>query len=142
MLVTILWRMENASVSTTVSNKFADVPSDAWYYQAVNWAASKGIVNGYQNGKFGADDSIKRQDLAVMLRNYANYKGKNTNITYDLSGFKDGNKVIDYAKTSMQWAVAKEVITGNVQTKTLNTEATATRAEVASMIYKYCVRVN
>ena len=145
MLVTILHRMEGKPEPRT-QNKFKDVYKALYYYDAVVWAAEKGIVHGYGNGStFGPDDAITREDLAVILRNYAQYKGKNVNVATDLgANFSDGTKVSTHAKTAMQWAVGTGVITGNDTTsgkKTLTPQGTATRAEAASMIYKYCTKV-
>ena len=145
MLVTILHRMEGKPEPKT-QNKFKDVYKALYYYEAVVWATEKGIVHGYGNGStFGPDDAITREDLAVILRNYAQYKGKNVNVATDLgANFSDGTKVSTHAKTAMQWAVGKGVITGNDTTsgkKTLTPQGTATRAEAASMIYKYCTKV-
>ena len=145
MLVTILHRMEGKPEPRT-QNKFKDVYKALYYYDAVVWAAEKGIVHGYGNGStFGPDDAITREDLAVILRNYAQYKGKNVNVaTYLGANFSDGTKVSTHAKTAMQWAVGTGVITGNDTTsgkKTLTPQGTATRAEAASMIYKYCTKV-
>ena len=145
MLVTILHRMEGKPEPKT-QNKFKDVYKALYYYDAVVWATEKGIVHGYGNGStFGPDDAITREDLAVILRNYAQYKGKNVNVATDLgANFSDGTKVSTHAKTAMQWAVGTGVITGNDTTsgkKTLTPQGTATRAEAASMIYKYCTKV-
>ena len=145
MLVTILHRMEGKPEPKT-QNKFKDVYKALYYYDAVVWATEKGIVHGYGDGStFGPDDAITREDLAVILRNYAQYKGKNVNVATDLgANFSDGTKVSTHAKTAMQWAVGTGVITGNDTTsgkKTLTPQGTATRAEVASMIYKYCTKV-
>ena len=142
MLVTILHRMDGKPTPTT-QNKFSDVYKSQYYYDAVIWANEKGIVHGYGDGsKFGPDDNITRQDLAVILRNFAQYKGKNINVTSDLSKFKDGNLVSDYAKTAMQWATGKGVITGNNNGESLTPHANSTRAEAAGMIYNYCTKVN
>ena len=142
MLVTILHRMDGKPTPTT-QNKFSDVYKSQYYYDAVIWANEKGIVHGYGDGsKFGPDDNITRQDLAVILRNFAQYKGKNVNITSDLNKFKDGNLVSDYAKTAMQWATGKGVITGNNNGESLTPHANSTRAEAAGMIYNYCTKVN
>ena len=141
MLVTILHRMDGKPTPTT-QNKFSDVYRSQYYYDAVIWANEKGIVHGYGDGsKFGPDDNITRQDLAVILRNFAQYKGKNINVTSDLSKFKDGNLVSDYAKTAMQWATGKGVITGNNNGESLTPHANSTRAEAAGMIYNYCTKV-
>ena len=141
MLVTILHRMEGKPEPKT-QNKFKDVYKALYYYDAVVWATEKGIVHGYGNGStFGPDDAITREDLAVILRNYAQYKGKNIYITTNLgASFRDGTKVSTHAKTAMQWAVGTGVITGN-DDRTLTPQGTATRAEAASMIYKYCTKV-
>ena len=141
MLVTILHRMEGKPEPKT-QNKFKDVYKALYYYDAVVWAAEKGIVHGYGDGStFGPDDAITREDLAVIIRNYAQYKGKNMYVTTNLgASFRDGTKVSTHAKTAMQWAVGTGVITGN-DDRTLTPQGTATRAEAASMIYKYCTKV-
>ena len=140
MMVTILHRMEGKpEVSGT--SKFPDVQDEEkYYYQAVKWATDNKIVNGYNEGTFGPDDNILRQDLATILRNYARYKNKNINVTASLTNFKDYQKVDNYANTSMQWAVGSKVITGN-KDGTLNPKGNATRAETASMLKKYCDNV-
>ena len=144
MLVTILHRMEGKPTPTT-ENKFNDVYKALYYYDAIRWATEKGIVHGYDDGSgnFGPDDNVTRQDLAVILRNYAQYKGKNVNVTTDLSSFSDSNLISNYAKTAMQWAVGKGVITGNdtPNGRTLTPHANSQRAEAAAMIYNYCTKV-
>ena len=77
MLVTILYRMEK-NPKITSNSKFADVQdASKWYYKAVVWATEKGLVHGYENGNFGPNDNVSRQQLAVVLNHYAKYKGKN-----------------------------------------------------------------
>ena len=140
MLVTILWRMEGSPDNDGVS-KFTDVDSKAWYAKAVKWAADNKIVSGYTGTtKFGPKDNILRQDLAGVLRNYAKYKGKNVNVTTDLTKFKDYKKISSYANESMQWAVGTGVISGNGN-GTLDPKGNANRAEAAAMIQKYCNKV-
>ena len=140
MIVTILYKMEG-SPNNDGKSKFTDVNSKEWYAKAVKWAVSNGIVHGYGGtSNFGPKDNIKRQDLAGILRNYASYKGKNINVTSDLTKFKDYKKISNYAKSSMEWAVGKGVITGN-DDGTLNPQGTATRAEGVAMIQKYCNKV-
>ena len=141
MLVTILHRMDGKPAPKS-QNKFSDVSKSQYYYDAVVWATEKGIVHGYENGKFGPDSNITRQDLAVILRNFAQYKGKNVNVTSNLNKFKDGNLVSDYAKSAVEWAVGKGVITGNNNGESLTPHGKATRAETAGMMYNYCTKVN
>lgn len=141
MIVTILHRMEKSpNVSGTPS--FKDVKdSKKYYYKAVRWAEKNKVVNGYKNGNFGPNDYITRQDLAVILKNFATYKKKNVSKTNNLSGFKDKAKVSKYALDSVKWAVGSGVITGNSKTKTINPKGNATRAEAAAMIQKYCENI-
>ncbi len=140
MLVTILYRMEN-SPSVSGKTKFPDVQdSKQYYYKAVKWATDKKVVSGYDNGKFGPNDNITREQLSVILNKYAKYKGKKVTQTNNLSEFKDGNKVSKFAKSQMQWAVGAGVITGTADKK-LNPQGSATRAEAASMLYKYSTKI-
>ena len=140
MIVTILYRMDGAPNNNGVSD-FSDVVANQWYSKAVKWAADNGIVKGYEGlNKFGPNDYIIRQDLAVILRNYANYKKKDTDNSSDLSKFKDYKLVSSYALKSIKWAVGAGVINGN-KDGTLNPKGNATRAEAAAMIQNYCKKV-
>lgn len=140
MVVAILYRMEGEQAVSGAS-KFPDVQdSSQYYYKAVKWATDKKLVNGYNNGNFGPEDSVLRQDLAIILYNYAKYKEKDITSSKELSEFKDKDSVSDYAVNQVKWAVSSGVITGNSD-KTLNPKGTATRAEAAAMFEKYCKRV-
>ena len=139
MLVTILHNMEGKPKATGTS-KFADVQNkNMYYYSAVLWASSNKIVNGYSNGKFGADDNITREQLAVMLSNYCKYKGKYKATNANYSKFSDSGKISGFAKTGMNWAVANNIVNGS--NGKLNPQGTANRAEAAAMIYNYCNRI-
>ena len=139
MMASILYNMEeNPTVSGT--SPFSDVTNtSAWYYKAVLWASQNKIVSGNKDGTFKPNGNITREELAIMLYNYAKFKGKDMSKTDDLSKFSDKNKVASYALTAVKWAVANNVITGS--NGKLNPKGTATRAETASMIYKYCDKV-
>ena len=140
MMVTLLYRMEG-SPNNDGKSRFTDVNPSEWYAKAIKWAVDNGIVHGYDGTtKFGPNDNIIRQDLAGILRNYAKYKGKDVNVTADLTKFSDYKKVDSYAKPAVQWAVGKGVITGN-DDGTLNPKGNATRAEASAMIQKYCNKV-
>jgi len=139
MLVTILYRMEG-SPKITGKNKFSDVASGKYYHNAVVWAEQSGIVNGYKGTtKFGPTDNIKRQDLACMLSNYANFKGKYVKSNYGLDKFSDSSKVSTYALPAIKWSVKNNIINGS--NGKLNPKGTATRAEAAAMLYNYCLNI-
>ena len=75
MIVTMLHNMENRPYVSGTS-KFKDVQNtNDYYYVAVKWASKNNIVSGYSNGKFGPNDPITREQLAVILNNYCRYKG-------------------------------------------------------------------
>ena len=135
MLVTILYRMEGSpKVSTT--SKFPDVKdSSMYYYKAVNWAASNKIVSGYDTGKFGPDDNLTREQLAVILWKYSKYKGKDKDVTADFTKFSDSSKISDYARKGMNWALGVGVMHGS--NGKLLPQGTATRAEAAAMLSNY-----
>jgi len=136
-LVTILWRMEGEP-KITGEPKFPDVQdSKKYYYKAVKWATDNQIVSGYDDGTFGPEDDVQRQQIAVILNKYAKYKGKETKETSDLKEFIDVKEISKYADTQIRWAVGVGILHGN-DDKTLNPKGSATRAEVAAMLKNYC----
>ena len=137
MLVTILYRMEG-SPSVSNSNMFADVSSSAWFGSAVNWAAREGIVAGGEDGLFHPNDAITREQMASILYRYAQYRGLNTNATSDIaSRFIDYPRISGYAVTPMSWAYAHGIISGT-SAYTLSPTGTASRAEVTTMLARFC----
>ena len=140
MFVTILYNMSGKPAIKSKASKFKDVKdSKKWYYKAVLWASENGIVSGYDNGNFGPNDNITREQLAVMLYKYARYKGKDVSKQGNITTFGDYKKVSSWATKQVKWAVGTGVITGS--NGNLNPKGNATRAETASMIYKYCTKV-
>ena len=139
MIVTILWRMEGSPKVTGVKD-FTDVKGQ-YYYDAVRWAAKYGVVNGYGDGRFGPNANITREQLATILCNYAKYKKKYTSATVNTSKYKDWNRVSSYARASMQWAIAKGVVTGKDNGTRVDPLGTASRGETAVMIYNYCTKI-
>lgn len=143
MLVTILYRMEG-SPKVTIVSKFSDVQNTKeYYYKAVNLAAANNIVSGYSDpknkGKFGPDDKITREQLAVILWKYSRYKGKYKAVKTDFSKFSDSAKISEYAKNGMNWVLGVGVMHGSGGK--LNPQGTATRAEAAAMLSNYCKNV-
>lgn len=136
MIVTILYRLEGSpAVSGTAS--FRDVPAGQYYSEAVAWAAANGIVKGYDTGLFGPDDVITREQLAVILYGYAQYKGYDVTTGGDLSGFADNASVSAWAADALKWANGQGLITGK-SGNLLDPAGTATRAEAASILSRFC----
>ena len=113
--------------------RFEDVPNGAWYTEAVRWAAAQGVVSGYGNGKFGPNDPITREQLAVMLWRYV---GSPAATDKELH-FADADKVSDYAREALSWAVEKGIVQGKGG-GILDPGGNATRAEAAAMLQRFC----
>ena len=135
MMATILWRMEG-SLAPKGENSFTDVEAGRWYADAITWAAENGIFAGYSMEKFGPDDPITREQLTAIFYRYADYKGYKLTVTGNLDKFEDADKITDYAKTVMQWAVGNGLIKGKAE-NLLDPQGTATRAEIAAMLHRF-----
>lgn len=130
MLVTTLWRLEGGPVVGSTTD-YGDIVRGAWYEEAVRWADSTGVATGYGNGKFGPDDPITREQMALMLWHYAG----SPEVGGSLSSFADGAQTSDWAQTAMIWAVEQGLITG-VDDDRLNPRGQATRAETATILMR------
>ncbi len=134
MLVAVLHRLEGSPAAS--AGDFTDVADGDWYAQAVNWAASVGVVNGFDDGTFQPNTAITREQLAAILRNYAQYKGMDVSTSGDLSAYTDAASVSNWAKESVEWVVGSGLI-GGYENNTLRPQGTTTRAEVASVLQRY-----
>ena len=135
MMATILWRMEG-SPAPKGKNSFTDVEAGKWYADAITWAAENGIFAGYGKDKFGPDDPITREQLAAIFYRYADYKGYDLTVKGNPDTFKDADKITDYAKTAMGWAVGSGLVKGK-SGNLLDPQGTATRAEIAAMLHRF-----
>ena len=137
-MVTFLWRIEGQP-TVSEATTFKDVKNGQYYTEAVKWAAKNGIVHGYSKDKFGPANNIIRQDLVVILNNYAKFKEKEYNANYDLSGFADFNRVHGYALPALKWAVKNGVMNGQDKQgkKYISPQNNTTRAEAATMIVNF-----
>lgn len=147
MLATILWR-QAGEPKATKDCTFTDLgsssdPAASWYLDAVAWAAEVGVVNGYPDGTFAPSGAITRQEMATMLYRYAGIMKFDTSAKGDLSVFPDENQVLDYAVDAMIWANGAELITGDVvnDVTCLNPLGNATRAQVATILMRFCENV-
>lgn len=135
MLVTVLYRLEGSPDVSGIENPFSDLADNA-YHDAILWASANHIANGWQDGTFGANGTLTREQLAVFLHRYANYKGYDTNNYSDIGGFSDAKDVGEFARESMCWAVGEGIINGTTAT-TLSPKTGANRAQVATMMMRF-----
>ncbi|MEA4813533.1 MAG: S-layer homology domain-containing protein [Oscillospiraceae bacterium] len=140
MFVTVLYRMSGDDGSYT--NTFSDVPSGKWYENAVAWAAKNGITSGIGNGLFAPNTEVTREQLAVMLYNYAKYKGYDVSVGEDTNilSYNDALTISDYAYSALQWACGAGVMNGD-DNGNLNPQNSATRAEAAAMLQRFMENV-
>ena len=123
MIVTVLARLDGVDTTT----------GGAWYEAGAQWAMSNGISDGS-----GLDQNLTREQLAVMLYRYAQYKGCDVSAGEDANilSYADAFDVSEYAIPAMQWACGAGVISG--KDGALDPAGSATRAEVAAMLMRFC----
>ncbi len=129
-LATVLYRHAK-SPTVTVSPDFTDVKEDTWYTRAVAWAQESNIVSGYGNGRFGTNDPVRREDIAVIFWRYAGRPevGKDAE-------FADMSKVSGYALEAVDWARANGIVSGKGNNR-FDPKGCATRAEVATILMNF-----
>lgn len=132
----ILYRMEGEPRFETWKS-FKDIAGGEWYGPAVLWAAENGIVTGYENGYFGPTDLITREQMALMMYRYANFKKYDTEGKADFDTFKDASKVSGFAQEALRWAVGNNIITGKENGTMLDPQGNASRAECATIINRF-----
>ena len=140
MLVQILYNLEGKPKGTAAN--FSDVQADAWYAEAVGWAASNKVVTGYADGTFRPNAAVTREQAAAILYRYAQSKGidvsvgENTNIL----SYVDVQQASEYAIPALQWAVGAGVLNGKNGGRLAPT-GTATRAEIAAIMQRWCENI-
>lgn len=141
-LITMLWRIQNEPHASTSTKAFKDVDYKAFYGNAIRWARATGVASGYGDNTFMPDAPIKREEIAIMLANYAQIAdGKVPNSDgVKLKNFPDASSVDTWAYNAMSWAVDKELISGKIDadgTAWLTPTTKATRAEAAAILMRY-----
>ncbi len=138
MIVTILYRLEGEPTVSGVC-PFSDVNTGSWYEDAITWAATNKIVEGYGNDKYGPEDAITREQMAAIIYRYAEYKGYNVADQADLSKFTDNGEISNWAETALCWANANNLVEGD-GSKLMPT-GNAARCQVAAILHRFCENV-
>ncbi|NLT15586.1 MAG: hypothetical protein GXY05_14740 [Clostridiales bacterium] len=137
MIVEILYRLENKP-AVTGACPFDDVASGKYYENAATWAAANKIVDGYGNGKFGPEDAINREQMAVILYRYEQYKGGGFKGAWMFPlNFPDADKISDWAYEAMCWCTMNDIIGGN-DDGTLAPQGNAERCQAAAILHRFC----
>ena len=139
MVVQTLYAMEGRP--SAASAGFADVVPGDWYAGAVNWAAANGVVSGVSETSFAPNSALTREQLALILYRYAQYKGYDTTQGgMAIREFADYGSISSWAAEAMGWAVNAGLISG-VGGNQIAPTGTATRAQVAQILMNFCENV-
>lgn len=138
MFATVLYRMAG-SPSVRFVQCFTDVAAGRYYSDAIVWAYQNNIVNGYADGSYGVNDYITREQIAKMLKVYADLEGYDTSERMDITSFPDVSEVSGWATEYMRWATGCKMINGKNQNGIyyLDAKGDATRAECAVMLKRF-----
>ena len=132
MFVKVLANKAKIDLSHYVGTPFTDVRSGIWYAAPVDWAAEKEIVSGIGGERFAPNRNVTREQMAVILYNYAKYAECDLSTRAGLlEQFPDGGRVSGYAKYAMEWALTHKLLAGSGGK--LNPQGMATRAQVAQV---------
>ena len=135
----ILYNLEGAPAADAAPT-FADLDSNAWYVDAISWVCQEGLMQGNGDGTFAPDSPITREQLAMLLYRYAQYRGCTTEKRDYLVPYADCGDISSWAVEAMSWASAEELIYG-MDASHLAPQEQATRAQVATLLYRGCMRI-
>lgn len=135
-VVTILWRMAG-SPAVNFAMDFSDVTEDTWCAEAIRWAASEGIAQGFADGSFGQDVYVSREQLAAFLYREVQHQGGGfTGMWYFPLNYPDIEELGAFADEAMHWCVMTGVLQGTADGR-LAPKATADRAQLSAILHRY-----
>ena len=140
MIVTVLYRLEKETAQSAAGSSFSDVPANAWYAEALQWAAENKLVKGYSDGTFRPKKEISREEMITILYKYAAYKGRDVSATADLSKFTDSDQISEFARPAIEWAVATGIISGTGNNM-LSPKESVQRSHFAEVLMSYCEKL-
>lgn len=131
-LIDVLYRL--GGNAETGASAYSDVPSGAWYERAAAWAAASGVYGG-EDGLFVPEGSVNREQLAVILWNYAKAAGCDVSIGDDMNilSYDDALSIADGDCPAIQWACAAGLFTDDGSGR-LGIDVIVTRAEAAGYL--------
>ena len=136
MFVTALGRLAGINPDSYKAGKFTDVKADAYYAPYVNWAAQNGIVEGVTATTFAPDTNINREQMAVIMANYAKKLGYDLPKTLQAVTFADNAQISSWAKNAVRAMQQAGILAGKNGNK-FDPKGTATRAEVATVLRRF-----
>lgn len=137
-VVQILHNLEGKPEETAEA-PFTDTAGH-WALEAIAWAAQNNVVAGYDDGTFGPEKLVTREEFAQMMYNYAKFKGYDLTAGGDLTQFPDAGAISDWAETALSWANGKSLINGH-DNGTIDPQGNTTRAQAASIMKNFDLKV-
>ena len=137
-VVQILHNLEGKPEETAEA-PFTDTAGH-WALEAIAWAAQNNVVAGYDDGTFGPEKLVTREEFAQMMYNYAKFKGYDLTAGGDLARFPDAGAISDWAETALSWANGKGLINGH-DNGTIDPQGNTTRAQAASIMKNFDLKV-
>lgn len=137
MLVTVLGRLAGADISAYKISSLSDVAAGKYYLPYVEWAYKKGIVSGIGGGKFAPERAVTREEIAVIFENYAKATGYMLPVTREAAAYADAGRIGSTTYKAAVTAIQQAGIMMGGSGNKLNPKASATRAEVSSMLHRY-----
>ncbi|MBQ7499313.1 MAG: S-layer homology domain-containing protein, partial [Clostridia bacterium] len=138
MVVTILAAVDEADMSNySGDTDFADVPVDSWYAKQVEWANEAGIVSGISDTSFDPNGLVTREQFALMIMKFVEYKGNDVSCRAVIKGYEDYSDISDWAVDAVAWANMIGLINGT-SAKTLSPKSVTLRSQAAVMIKNVC----
>ena len=135
--VQVLANLEGVDTSNrNINSGFTDVPKGKWYTAAVTWAAKNGIVNGVGAGKFDPNANVTREQMCVMLVNYAKFKGITLKTVEAKENFADNGKISSWAKDAVYICQQSDIVNGK-GAGLFDPKGTGTRAEASVIFTKF-----
>lgn len=138
-IATILWRL-CGEPSYTGSMPFSDVSPDSYYYEAIGWAASEGLLSGYSNGTFGPDGAVTVEQLAVFMQRFGLMRREHMTVSgsQGLSIIDDAGAISPFAEDAVNWCIEQGLMTDylNETDDHVNPTRAAARCEAASFIHR------
>ncbi len=136
MFATILAKIDGAEGLYYTEMSFKDVRPDRWFSSSIEWAYQKGYAAGLGDGVFGYKENVTREQLVTFLYTYSAKNGIDVSGRANITLFSDYDKIHDYARDAMSWAVDAGLITGTGE-GIISPRNFATRAELAVIVMNY-----
>ncbi len=136
MAAMILYRRGHQEDDPEFDNApYSDMDPRAWYFRAVGWLTGTRVAEGFEDGTFRPHDPVTREQLAVLLYKYSLQRGIEGQNEGESLGFEDSDRIREYARAAMDWAVSAGVIRGTGSR--LHPSRAVTRAEAAVMFVRW-----